>query len=326
MKLRTLLVTIAILACNASGFSQNNEGFTPSGRPMFKIFSNYHSTFSDGKTLNAFEITRAYLGYQHSFSQNWSGKLILDVGNPKDNGGHEMAAYVKNAMLSYRKDALSVNFGLISTTSFKTMERFWGYRYMLKSFQDEFKFGSSADIGINAVYQFNDIISADLIIMNGEGYKKIEADSIFAVGAGITLKPVDGLVLRAYYETTTREEYGIKRQNTMSFFLGYAIESFSIGAEYNDQSNNKKTQGMDWNGYSAYTSYRFDKSKIFVRVDKLDSKGSWNMKTDGTHFIAGAEFNPVKGVKITPNYRHYSTDVIGGVNVDQLFVNCEINF
>lgn len=42
----------------------------------------------------------------------------------------------------------------------------------MKSFQDEYKFGSSADLGVSVAYKFNKVVSADVIVANGEGYKK----------------------------------------------------------------------------------------------------------------------------------------------------------
>ncbi len=326
MKFKNLFIIAPLLLFGLNTFSQEKEAFKPYGSPTFKIFSNYHSTFSDGEVFNAFEITRAYLGYEHNFSENWSGSVIFDVGNPKDGGKHEMAAYVKNASLSYEKEALTVNFGLIGTTAFKTQEKFWGYRYLLKSFQDEYSFGSSADLGLSATYEFNKMFSADLIIVNGEGYKNVERDSIFSVGAGVTLKPVSGLILRAYYETSTKEEGVYKRKNTMSVFAGYDHEAFSVGAEFNNQTNHKMMEGRDWEGYSVFGTYNLNSTKLFARYDKLTSDGGFNASDDGNLFVVGAEFNPVKGVKITPNYRHYSPESSDGLNSDYAYINCEIKF
>ncbi len=90
MKQRQVAMAMAILAGVFTGFAQEKDVFEPSGKPTFRIFSNYHSSFSDGETLNAFEITRAYLGYNHHFSPNWDGSLVFDVGNPEDGGGERL--------------------------------------------------------------------------------------------------------------------------------------------------------------------------------------------------------------------------------------------
>ena len=326
MKFKKLFSITLLLIFGLYAFSQEKPAFKPSGSPTFKIFSNYHSTFSDGEVFNAFEITRAYLGYKHNFSENWSGSVIFDVGDPEDGGKHEMSAYVKIASLSYEKEALTVDFGLISTTAFKTQEKFWGYRYLLKSFQDEYKSGSSADLGLSATYEFNKMFSADVIVVNGEGYKKIERDNIFSVGVGVTLKPVSGLILRGYFETSTKEEGIFKRQNTLSVFAGFDHEAFSVGAEFNKQTNHKMMEGRDWEGYSVFGTYIIKSTKLLARFDKLTSDGGFNASEDGNIFVVGAEFNPVKGVKITPNYRHYSPEASNGANMDFAYVNCEIKF
>ena len=62
----------------------------------------------------------------------------------------------------------------------------------------EYKFGSSADLGLSAAYEFADWISADAIIVNGEGYKKIQSNEGLSYGLGVTLTPVSGLQVRLY--------------------------------------------------------------------------------------------------------------------------------
>jgi len=324
MKIKQLLiVAIAVLVCNLNGFSQDMD-FKASGQPTFKIFTNYHSTFFDGTTYNQFEITRAYLGYKHTFSPDWTGAVIFDVGDPEA-GKHQMAAFVKNAYMKYKKDAWTIDFGLITTTAFKVQEDFWGYRYMLKSFMDEYSFGSSADIGASVKYKFNKAISADLIVMNGEGYKKIENDSTFSVGLGLTVKPVENLTLRGYAETTTQETSTTDKRNVYALFLGYEIKDLSIAAEYNREEGYKWTEGKDLTGYSFYATYKTKKAKLFARYDDLSSDDNWNGSNDLKMVMLGAEFSPVKGIKITPNYRHSDYEGVDA-GVDQIFVNCEIKF
>ena len=87
----------------------------------------------------------------------------------------------------------TLNAGLITTTQFKVQEDFWGKRYVMKSFQDEYKFGSSADLGGFGSLQFNKVVSADVILANGEGYKKVQVKDGLQYGAGVTLTPVKSL-------------------------------------------------------------------------------------------------------------------------------------
>jgi hypothetical protein len=322
------VLTLVMFCMALVGLAQTTDEFKPGGRPTMRIFSNYHSTFSDGETASAFELTRVYLGYQHQFSKELFGAAVLDVGDPGV-GSLQMTAYVKNAFLRYRKSGFEVNFGMISTTQFKTQEDNWGYRYHEKSLQDEHSFNSSADLGVSVAYQFSEVISVDVIVANGEGYKKLQNDSVFRTGFGLTLNPVKRLTGRVYYDFSSKET----TQSSLATFIGYEGEQFRFGAEYNKQFNRRFQEDRDWNGLSFYTTYRLAKKvKLFARYDKLYSNtlageaDGWNLSNDGQAFIAGLEFAPVKGVKLAPRYKGWSPDDASHPAISSLYLNCEVKF
>lgn len=322
------VTTLVVFCMTLVGLAQTTDEFKPGGRPTMRIFSNYHSTFSDGETASAFELTRVYLGYQHQFSKELFGAAVLDVGNPGV-GSLQMTAYVKNAFMRYRKNGLDVNFGLIATNQFKIQEDNWGYRYHEKSLQDEFGFNSSADLGVSVAYQFSEVISADAIVANGEGYKKLQNDSVFRTGFGVTLNPVKKLTGRVYYDFSSKEH----TQSSLATFIGYEADQFRLGAEYNKQFNWRFQEDQDWSGVSFYATYHLAKKvKLFARYDKLYSNTlvgeteAWNLSNDGQVFIAGLEFAPVKGVKLAPRYKGWSPDDAGQPISSSLYLNCEIRF
>ncbi len=321
------LLLLALLSFAVTGMSQTDE-FKPGGKPFMKIFSNYHSTFSDGESASAFELTRLYLGYEYNFSENFSAKANLDIGDPGV-GSLEMTAYVKNAYLRYKADDFTVNFGLISTTAFKTQESAWGYRYIAKSFQDAYKFNSSADLGVSVAYKFCDFFSADVIVTNGEGYKKLQSDSTFRTGFGLTANPVEKLTARIYYDFITDKN----TQSSLATFIGYAGDNFSLGAEYNQQFNVKYVEDRELSGTSFYgTMKASSKVKVFARYDNLFSNtvsggsADWNLSNDGQLYIAGLEYAPVKGIKLSPNFQGWSPADDSEEFSASIFLNCEIKF
>ena len=334
------LACIVTIMLPSLAFSQEQteiKEFKPSGKPYAKVYSNFNVNNYDGKTDYAFDLTRAYLGYGYKFSENFSGKLNIDVGAPEVNIGDslkgstnlDLTAYLKNASLTYKYDKLTVDFGLISTKQFKTQEGIWGHRYLFKSFMDENKFGSSADLGVSVSYKFIDMLSADITIMNGEGYKTLQADSIFKYGVGVTGKPINGLVVRVYYDMMGNDNL----QSTIATFVGYETEKIEAGVEYNMQSNNKMKDGYDFSGFSVYGSYQAtNKIQGFARFDNLSSvklngaSDAWNIKKDGQTIIAGVELSPVKGVKIAPNYQGWLPAKSGSKSVSSFFVNIELKF
>lgn len=290
--------------------------FTSVGQPTGRIFSNFHVKHVDGHTFQAFDLKRAYLGYKYDFSENYSAKVLFDVGSPDVKIGDSLqgktnqdyTAYVKNASLSYHYDKLRIDFGLISTIQFKTQESIWGYRYLYKSLQDEEKFESSADFGTSISYTFNPYVTADIAVYNGEGYKSKGYDGIFKYVAGVTLNPTSNMTLGGYYDIMGRQVF----HQTTTAFAGYQKNKLSAGLEYVMQQNSRMREGYDYSGFSAYTTWHLaEQWKGFARYDYLesatleDAEKRWNEKNDGQTIIAGFEYSPVKGVKIAPNFRYF---------------------
>jgi len=304
MKFRILLSTAIISLFAANSFAQEEESFVPHGSPTIRIYTNYHSTYTGSESDKAFEIQRAYLGYKHQFSENFSGTLVLDVGDPKV-GELKMTAYLKNAFVQYKNGKLTAQMGMIGLYQFKLQESLWGARYFYKSFMDEHKFGPSADLGAFIKYDLHDAVSVDFTVANGEGYKEVESDSIFKYSAGLTLTPLKGLDIRASYDYMGKED----PQQTIAFSAGYRVEKVRLGAEYNYQLNHKMTDNNDLTGISIYGSYQLDKFRLIGRYDNLSSPiigadtNPWNNAKDGQLFIAGFEFKPAKGITVTPNYQ-----------------------
>lgn len=303
MKIKSILFILLITGTlNASG--QTDNGFTPYGKPVFLIFSNIHSDLNKYGSNEAFELTRVYLGYEYYLSRALSVRANIDVADPKA-GELQLTAYIKNAFLQYKADKFSARMGMIGTDEFSVQEKHWGYRYILKSFQDEYGFGPSADLGAAIEYSPSKIISFDASMLNGEGYKKLQSDSAFKYTIGITFKPVEGLLLRGYADLM-KHDY---TQNTISFFAGYTIKSFRTGIEYSMQNNNKMINEHDLSGISAYAALGFAKKfSAFVRYDYLTSatpagaENSWNFSKDGQLFATGFDFAAANGIRIAPAY------------------------
>ncbi len=329
MKLRIAFLACAIVLFGGKSFSQDlqeEEPFKPYGKPILRIFTNYHSTWTGQEVNKVFEIQRAYLGYQHQFSKTISGRLILDVGDPSF-GTLKMTAYLKNAFVQYKKDRLTAEIGMIGLYQYNLQEDLWGGRYFYKSFMDEHKFGPSADLGAFIKYDLHKLVSVDFTIANGEGYKTIESDSILKYSGGVTVMPINGLDIRASYDYMGKES----PQQTLAMYVGYRAGNLRLGAEYNYQLNHNMTAAEDLTGISFYGSYQMKKIRFIGRYDQLFSPQigtetePWNDAKDGQLFIAGVEFNPVKGILITPHYEGW-LPADGSVMSNSAYLSLEIRF
>lgn len=291
-------------AYSAEEGAESKKTDAPKGKAIITIFSDIHSGFGHVNDDRGFNLDRAYLGYQYDLPKGVQLKVVADFGQSKNVDDYQRIGFVKNAQVSWKHTKWTLNAGLISTTQFKFQESFWGKRYIMKSFQDEYKFGSSADLAISAAYDFNNYVSADVILANGEGYKKLQVKDGLQYGAGVTLSPVKNLYVRlyaSYNEAVENEKKGI---TNLASFIGYKNKSFSLAAEYNFQKNAGYTDNHDQSGVSAYTTINLsNKVALFGRWDYLTSNNKWNENADGMSGLVGAEFRLGKYIKLAPNFR-----------------------
>ncbi len=318
------------------------ETFKPNGKPIVTIFSDFTNVNYNGRSNNAFEVTRAYFGYGYNFNSDFSGKIIFDVANlgvagTTSPGVSAFTVYLKNAYAEYNHGILKADVGMIGESMFDLQESVWGKRYLYKSFQDFYSFGNTTDLGAKVKLQFIPEVALDLAVYNGEGFKKVQADSTVQLAVGLTVQPVKNLFARVYVDylnyTKIPASSAIAAQTSFNAFVGYKSEKGSLGAEYNRQSGHASKKYNDWSGISIYgTLPVLEKLSVFARFDDLMSKKigiatqGWNTTTDGQVYIAGVEFVPVKGIQISPNIRYSDLSATGAKATTTINLNLGINF
>ena len=326
--MRKKLILAGLAACiGISVQAQEVKTDEPKGKAIVQIFGNFHAGFGDHNNDMGFELDRSYLGYEYKLVDGLTVKGVMDIGMSKDVDDYHRIAYIKNAMIAWKKGNLTLNGGLISTTQFNFQEKFWGYRYIMKSFQDQYKFGSSADLGLSVSYKFADWISADAIVVNGEGYKKIQVNDGLNYGLGVTLTPVKGFHIRLYGGFNDSGTEGKANTVNMAAFAGYKNDKFTNGAEYNHMLNASYTKGNEQFGYSLFGSVKVAKyADIYARFDDLYSNNDWNIAKDERAAILGAQFKLGKYVKIAPNLRMSIPKADGAKNAYSAYINCYFGF
>lgn len=323
-----LLLCFSLLPGNLAGERQDKpEG----GNPYLIVYSNFRKGIHETDKTSAFEVRRVYLGYSGRINENFAAEVKLDIGSPEDLSQYSLIrryAYFKTAALTYKHKRITAYFGLFDMLQFKTQEQFWGYRYIAKSFQDEYKFGSSADIGAGLKYRISDRFEADLVVSNGEGYNNLQSDDNFNTGTGLTYKSPAGLVLRAYYDFI-REEHV---QSDMIFFAGYQKDTYRIGAEYNMKYNSAYIEDHNLTGYSVYGAHKIkEKWEVFGRYDILRSNvlpeedQPWNLKKDLSSVITGIQFKPNENVKMSLNYQDFYSFAKNGTDKAFLYFNVQFS-
>ena len=314
-KILTILVALAssvTLSAQDVDAPKSSEAGQFSGKPIVTIFANHHSGLGNEVDNSGFALDRVYLGYGFSFKDQLSGSVIFDVASTKVEGSKlDYVAHVKNAYLTWKRDDFSLNFGLIKTNNFGYQEKFWGHRYLMKSFKDEYGFAPSADLGISAGYAATSWLDLDVSFTNGEGNKRLVMDNNYRYGLGATFKATKELSFRAYYDLYTANGKGADKhaEQTFTLFAGYKHSLFSIGGEYVYRTNMDFTAGVDYNGLSVFSNVKLiDKLSLFGRYDYITSsvKDAGDM---GSAVRAGVEYAPFKFLKFSPNVYSWSPEV-----------------
>jgi len=329
-----------------------DDTFKPSGKPIVTIFSDFtditgNNATGTRTTNNAFELSRAYFGYGYNFSSDFSAKVLFDVANNAAAGTtapgvSAFTVFAKNAYGEYNHGIVTADLGLIGDNMFSLQESVWGKRYLYKSFQDQYGFGNSADLGAKVKIQFIPEVSLDLQVLNGEGYKKVQADSTFKFGIGLTVQPIKNLFARIYYDNMANQKLATTKvpQSSLNLLIAYKSEQGTLAFEYNSQNGHGNVYGQNFTGISVYGNLPIVKKlSAIARFDELSSDKigtattGWNSTktgTDGQVYMVGVEFAPVKGIQITPNYRYAAPSAdaktAGAFAVSTLNVNLGISF
>ncbi|MGL6016400.1 MAG: MarR family winged helix-turn-helix transcriptional regulator, partial [Selenomonadaceae bacterium] len=209
-------------------------------------------------------------GVEYNFSEAITGKVVLDGARKSE--ASEYTAFLKIAQLDWKlNDKALLSMGMIGLKQFDTQEKFWGYRYVYKDFQDEFGFGTSADLGCNLEYTFNSKVMANLFVLNGEGFTRVQdSNGKIKVGGSVIYEPVKGLLLKGYYSIYDGQQANAAGElrdtaaiQNYEVFAGYKTEKFRVGVGYNIQENGKSfyqvAEDYKMQGFTLSGAYAINK-------------------------------------------------------------------
>jgi hypothetical protein len=309
----------------------NSQTVVTHGKPIAEIFTDFHYTFNDTSQTTGFGIKRAYLGYNFQPEGNFSSTIIVNIGSPEElslGSTSRRYAFFREASVTYSKERLNLSFGIASTRIFRFQQRFWGKRYIANSYQALNGYGTVADLGIVMDYIFNDRLTVDLSIMNGQGYSDIQIDNSLKKSIGITITPVNQLSIRLYGDIM--KPRGIL-QATMIAFAGFKNDLITFGAEASYKSNIDLTEGHHAWGLSATGAISLsENTELFARYDYSSSVivpgdiTRWNFLMDRSFAVFGFQYTFSQNVKLALNYQgtypvYYDREVTDAIFINALF-------
>jgi hypothetical protein len=307
---KLLLPAILVLASPLILKSQEPE---IKGKPIVEIFTDLHYNLNkDTLNTTGFGLNRAYFGYDFTLDKNFSTTLVVDIGNPLDlplGSKSRRYAHFREASVRYTGEKFTLTAGISGTSIFSFQQKFWGKRYIANTYQSINGYGYVADLGLFATYKFNNIISADVSLTNGEGYSTLQLDNSLKASAGITLTPVKKLAIRMYSDLMKKKDL---YQNTLVGFIGFRSDIFYIGGEASFKSNLDLTEGHHAWGVSSTAGLNItQKNEIFARFDYSTSvvipgdDSGWNYEKDGSFIVGGVQHSFNKYIQAALNYQSY---------------------
>ena len=262
---------------------------------------------------NAFQIRRAYLGYDYKFAPNFSAQIVLANEQNYDGGGKN-TMYVKYANVKcsniFGLKNTDIVLGQYQTASFATSfgtEPLWAYRSVERTIMDLHNTDGSTDLGASLqgklwsqqapdstkptfIGYYAQIGNNNSATPNASNYKKGRLNLfVAALKQKLTIGLYGDYVIGQYLPYKTNNM-------TMKFYAAYATERFRVGAELFQQTNmnsdisiaytkgavtpgakNDTTSGVQM-GWSVFASAAILKNKLsaFARYDMYNPDTKYN--------------------------------------------------
>ena len=326
---RVLPVLISFFLINQISLSQTPD---KKGYPIIEIFTNFHYSINDTSKNSGFGIERAFLGYTYPAGENFSATVVVNISNPDEvvaGTKTRRFAHFREAFISYSKDKLILNMGITKTLMANYQQKFLEKRYIADNLLSMREFGYVSDLGVSACYRFNDLIQADISLMNGKGYSSIQYDNNLKTSLGIYITP-GNLAIRLFGDIMKREN---DWQSTMVGFAGFKNDMLTLGAEMSYKKNLGISEGCDAWGFSGTGSVNIsDKLDLFARYDWSSSAiimtdfTRWNHVEDGRLIIGGIEYSYSKKIKFSLNYQGTHPIDINKKASELIYVNSMFRF
>jgi hypothetical protein len=296
-----------------------SQDLKSSGNLIVQIITDFHLDLNDTAKTTGFGISRAYFGYNYLAGNNFSCKVILNIGTPEDlpkQVSPRRYAFFREASATYTGERVNVSFGITTTRHFDFLQKFWGKRFIASEFEVRNNYGYIADLGVVIDYKFSDKLNGDLALTNGEGYSNIQLDNGVKAAAGLTYRPNSQLAFRFYNDLNNNN--GVL-QYTLSSFAGTDNKWVNFGASFHYKTNMDKVEGHNGWGVSSTGSVKLPKNyEVFARYDFSGSvtvpgeSNPWNYLKDSNLIIFGLQKNININFRLALDFQNaipYSTDL-----------------
>jgi len=333
---------LSIAAFTDSIDDRISEKNTTNKRLVFgRIYTGFYYGLKDNiKPRAAFGMSTAIIGYMHNFNDKITGTILLDVTRTthaisvSDSNnlphtvsyfeGSKYTAFLKMAEIKWTINShFALKVGQLLNTQYLTFQdKFWGYRYIAVTYQEMYRYGMPADFGAQLDYSIKGKLLNSISIVNGEGpFRYQDLNAKFLISNNIQVYPIEALTLKLYvdYQPPSDTTAGLKARSVISGFIGYKVQKFRIGTEYNYVINPKYITGEDYGGFSIYSTVALNsKFELLGRFDFIEK--SLNID-NGKYLIFGFQYKAWEILNTSINYRLFMPG-----DIHQIYANFGLKF
>ena len=308
------LIVILFVSVYSSSFSQTTKNDSIKLKPIIHVFNQAY--YDINKESHNNDLGRTHLGLEYTFNSNLKAKIILDRKlNKFDSTISQNANQTQDYYLMYLKFAsiqwqatskFKIHLGAVLQNHYITQEKFWGLRYIAKTFQDQYFKIPSTDIGFIAYYKLSKYLSVDASVTDGRGTYLVNEENNRKYSLGVDIRSKYWQT-RFYYHNKN----SANREELFSAFGGFIpSKKFRLGSEFNYLRNALGVES-DIYGYSVYSVYTYQNLDFFVRYDKIFTKKNKLMNKDT--IICGFSYTLIQKVKLSLSYNlsTNSNNIIG---------------
>ncbi len=332
-KVTTISLVILVFIGNSFAQEKNSpSNFLGTGKAYATMFFEYYymlqgddaypgrMEFAKNSTGdNAFSFRRVYLGYQHTFSERFIGKVQFEVTDRTMLERGQRAPFLKEANLTWKNiyplADLIIGHSLTPVWSIEGAESYWQYRSIERTIADTRRLRSSNDSGIRLKGSFNK--------SRTYGYN-------FMVGNGNSARPENDKYKRVYFNLWTKlfekrlylelfQDYNKAPDNrhvaTTKGFIAWKTTAYTLAIEMVNQMQNgfgADEENIILQGISLFAHGDIVPGKLraFGRFDSFNPDVNFTMNHyavdaikpfDEKFYTFGLDFIPEKNIHVMPN-------------------------
>lgn len=276
------------------------------------LFGHYLYDLSEGaEGYNEFGLDRIYLRADGTINDRFGARVTLDANRFSDPAvDTRYRLFVKHAYLEWKDAApgVKVRAGIIDAPLGPYLDDFWGHRYIADNFAAQAIKLSTADAGLGAYGKHKDgMVDWAAVVVNGEGYSKLEVDKGKQVQARVSVDPMaksDDLALPITGFVAYSFNPDDAQQLIASGVVGFDQKFFTGSAQVliNQQH---EVNGF---GYSVVALPHIPKvATVVFRMDHFDPDTATD-KDAYTTIIGGLSHNFAKKVALAGTFQQTTTE------------------